>query len=404
MPEEEIDLRELINVLLKRKWLIIGIFLIAVLVAGVVSFFILEPVYKVTATIMLNEPKNISKLITYYFPEQYSDMFLDSEIEAKIIENLNLDESPHNLTAFSLEQGITTKVDKNIIEISYQFSDPEVAKNVTNQWIEMFIQKQNQLYLNDVNNTYNTIVREYEKVENEFLDIEKKKVQFDIDGDVAILSNKLDKNRTKINSHNSRLAEIALSIAKLETTKELINKRLEEENNTIKLKRSIDDEHYFQRLIDKITDGDFENQALWYEIEEMNPIYYDLVDKLFSIESSINEMHSERKHILLDLNKLNPEIDELSKNLMNVKIVENSLNRDYTKAVESYNNIFEKFKEIDLVYQSKSDILEIKKLAYKPEAPIKPNKKLNIAIGGVLGLFMGIFIAFFLEFWQSGKK
>jgi polysaccharide biosynthesis transport protein len=104
------------------------------------------------------------------------------------------------------------------------------------------------------------------------------------------------------------------------------------------------------------------------------------------------------------INKLNPEIDELSKNLMNVKIVENSLNRDYTKAVEIYNNISEKFKEIDLVYQSKSDILEIKKLAYKPGVPIKPNKKLNIAIGGVLGLFMGIFIAFFLEFWQSGKK
>ena len=33
----------------------------------------------------------------------------------------------------------------------------------------------------------------------------------------------------------------------------------------------------------------------------------------------------------------------------------------------------------------------------------KPNKKLNILIAGVLGLFIGIFVAFFLEFWQKGK-
>jgi len=41
--------------------------------------------------------------------------------------------------------------------------------------------------------------------------------------------------------------------------------------------------------------------------------------------------------------------------------------------------------------------------AQLPAAPIKPNKKLNILIAGVLGLFVGIFVAFFLEFWQKGK-
>jgi len=42
--------------------------------------------------------------------------------------------------------------------------------------------------------------------------------------------------------------------------------------------------------------------------------------------------------------------------------------------------------------------------AIEPNAPIKPNKKLNILIAGVLGLFIGIFVAFFLEFWQKGKS
>jgi len=39
IQEEEIDLREYINVLLKRKGVIILIFLIAVITAALVSFF-----------------------------------------------------------------------------------------------------------------------------------------------------------------------------------------------------------------------------------------------------------------------------------------------------------------------------------------------------------------------------
>jgi capsular polysaccharide biosynthesis protein len=44
--EEEIDLREYINVLLKRKGIIILIFLIAVITAALVSYLALSPVYQ----------------------------------------------------------------------------------------------------------------------------------------------------------------------------------------------------------------------------------------------------------------------------------------------------------------------------------------------------------------------
>jgi capsular polysaccharide biosynthesis protein len=44
--EEEIDLREYINVLLKRKGIIILIFLIAVITAALVSYFAISPVYQ----------------------------------------------------------------------------------------------------------------------------------------------------------------------------------------------------------------------------------------------------------------------------------------------------------------------------------------------------------------------
>jgi uncharacterized protein involved in exopolysaccharide biosynthesis len=39
-----------------------------------------------------------------------------------------------------------------------------------------------------------------------------------------------------------------------------------------------------------------------------------------------------------------------------------------------------------------------------PEAPIKPNKKLNLVIGGILGLMLGVTMVFFLEYMDNTIK
>ena len=69
-----------------------------------------------------------------------------------------------------------------------------------------------------------------------------------------------------------------------------------------------------------------------------------------------------------------------------------------------YNIFCKQAEEIWLTETAEEDLLIIASLAYEPTAPIKPNRKLNILIAGVLGLFVGIFVAFFLEFWQKGKS
>jgi uncharacterized protein involved in exopolysaccharide biosynthesis len=42
--------------------------------------------------------------------------------------------------------------------------------------------------------------------------------------------------------------------------------------------------------------------------------------------------------------------------------------------------------------------------ALAPEAPIKPNKKLNLAIGGILGLMLGVMLVFFMEYIDNTIK
>lgn len=405
MPEEEIDLRELINVLIKRKWLIIGIFIVAVLVAGIVSYFMLEPVYKTASTITVNQPENKSSLITYYSAEQYRDLIFDQEIEGLVIKSLQLDKSPYNLDIFDLEKNISAKVADNNIEVSYSFREPSTAQNILNQWIELFVKKQNTQYLEELENTYNFTAEQFNQSEKEFLLIEKDKIESDIANNMTVLTDKLKKNRTVTESQNARLAEIELLLKKYQADLELKEKSMQEQEKIIKLKRLLNGEQYFQELLSQLSDSEKnENIQMWYEIEERNPLYYDLYKEILNLSSDIKKLEIEKEQIVLDLNAININEETLNKELVEATLKETYLSREYNEALGEYNDLSKKYQEIELAYQSKADMLEIKKPAYKPNAPIKPNKKLNIAIGGVLGLFMGIFIAFFIEFWQNSSK
>ncbi|AMO84788.1 Capsular polysaccharide type 8 biosynthesis protein cap8A [Solibacillus isronensis B3W22] len=80
-------------------------------------------------------------------------------------------------------------------------------------------------------------------------------------------------------------------------------------------------------------------------------------------------------------------------------------NPNPSKAVEISNTVAEVFKEQipQLMSVDNISILSAAKMSENP-IPVKPNKKLNIAIGGLIGLILGIGLAFLLEFLDMSIK
>ena len=56
--EETVDLREYFGIVKKRFWIVALITIIAVVVSGVISFFMLNPVYEAKLTLIVNTEKN----------------------------------------------------------------------------------------------------------------------------------------------------------------------------------------------------------------------------------------------------------------------------------------------------------------------------------------------------------
>jgi len=141
MQEEEIDLREYINVLLKRKGVIILIFLIAVIAAALVSYFVMPPVYQSSLIFSIAQIDNKPTVnITESLEIIKSDIILDDVIKKM--------ELKKEISTKELKTSINTESIKgtNLIRVSVMADSPERAKNIVEKVVEIFIEQNQDIY------------------------------------------------------------------------------------------------------------------------------------------------------------------------------------------------------------------------------------------------------------------
>ncbi|MBO8169570.1 MAG: hypothetical protein H0Z35_10350 [Thermoanaerobacteraceae bacterium] len=128
--EQEIDLREIVLVLLKRKWLIIGLFVAAVIISAVASSF-MTPVYKVTAKLELGNYGDA----TYTNPARAVEILKSADVLGKIADKLNLER-----TGLELKEDLNITVAKgtNILNFSIDTTgDGEILNELMRTYQQM---------------------------------------------------------------------------------------------------------------------------------------------------------------------------------------------------------------------------------------------------------------------------
>ena len=413
MQEEEIDLREYINVLIKRKGVIILIFLIAVITAALVSYFYLKPVYEASTILMISKPKYQvelePKIQTQFTPEislaTYETLIKDREIEEEVIKKLNLGQPPYELTPDNLQGMITIELltNTNLIKINLQSGDPKLTKDIANLWAELFVEKNKDLYLKESKEAQGFIENQLKISKLNLSTIEEEIREFNETNMIEIFENEIKGKAAKVLNYELRVADVKLSLEKNKAEREQFIEKLNTQDKILKLNRSIVDDQFFHQLVSNIIKGNLETINLTYVSEEINPIYYNFAQQLISTEVSISSLQAEENQLIENINDLNLELETLRKELASEKLNQSRLEREYDTAKGVYDVLSQKAEEVKIAVATESGLVKIASLAYEPKYPIKPNKKLNILIAGVLGLFVGIFVAFFLEFWQKGK-
>ena len=142
--EETIDLREYFFILKKKMWLIGLSAVICGLISGLVSFFVLEPVYEANTSLIVNkEVENETKQMTTtddlnYVQKlaiTYGEIIKSRTVITSTIEKLKLD-----MTYEELEKiiSVSNVSDTQIIKISIEHKNPVLATKICNTIPEIF--------------------------------------------------------------------------------------------------------------------------------------------------------------------------------------------------------------------------------------------------------------------------
>ncbi|MEK4870702.1 YveK family protein [Niallia sp. FSL W8-1348] len=141
--EETISLKELFDTIKKRLTLIISITLIAMIVSGIVSYFIITPEYKSSTQILVNQAKADSSAALNTGEVQanvqlistYSVILKSAAILNIVKEELNLDMSVSTLNS---KITVESAQGSQVMTVSVTDSDPTVALQIANKTAEVF--------------------------------------------------------------------------------------------------------------------------------------------------------------------------------------------------------------------------------------------------------------------------
>jgi len=397
--EEVIDLRAYLQVINKWRKVIIAGVLLTAFTAGIISFFILPPVYEAEVLLLAAQAsekqpvaaragegiEGVVELLTripVLTINTYLGQIKSEVLLRRVIEKLELD--PLLYTPATLAGMIKASVQRNsnLIELKVQNTDPKLAALIANTLSNEFIKLLSEKNQEQMARSVEFLAKQREMAEKEL----DKAVQGlrEFQGQprgVAVLEEEFKLKAADLAQYKARRDTVLIEIRQLEAGLA----RLEQELATTPPVIGVSQ-------VDPAT-----GQIV--ETEEPNPVYQNLAEKVADKKAILAEKQAELAAIEDFTAGLTGELDKLHAELTEKSAQQDKLQGEVTRLKETLNTLASKITETQIARSldlGQTTIVVVSE-ASTPERPVKPKKKLNIAAAFILGLIIFTGLAFVLE-------
>lgn len=409
---EEITLRELIEMILKRKWLICIITAAAILLSGIYSFFILKPTYSASATLLANPIENKQTGITAginemvdslaVFPDMtidtYKEQVINSTVLTNTINELNLtNDSGEAIQWSTLAQKLSVEKvgNTNLLKITVKDKDPEMAAKIANSVADKFIK-----YVSDNTRKFGeqatAVIEEQLKNEESKLEEEAKKLKEYLANSQNIDQLKLEVQSlyNKIDSYNMQLIDT--------------EKQIQSDTDALKVllggKDTFSDVNLDDIKLNVPFDNSNSNQDLEISVKSGNELQDALVTiKATEIETRLVQNKAEKSSLEAKIKELEDRLKETQSLLAEEEYKYNAILRNYDLAEQTYNAYLDRHKEAVLAATSNigESAIIVSAPATVPIVPSNHGKLFYLVIGTFIGLIFGVFVAFVVGYWKE---
>lgn len=415
--EEEISLREMIEVLLRGKVTITVITGVAVLVAGILSFFVLPPTYEATATVMVNQapqqpaqeqgtPEFLATLTR--LPQMtiatYAAQVKNPVILKKVLEDLKLGDQ-YSIAQFAAKINVSTPKDTNLMEIKVQDKDPKLAADIANAVateLVNFVSNMNQqrvnlsarMLKNQIAAEDQTIAQGAEELKNFLKEPDSvTELQADLEAKLKLLTDL-----------KARVASARIELASAEAGLREAEKSLAQTPPVIKTTKALADDAYLSQVAaEKSGKSPAALGGLKMESEEPNEAYMALQEDVAVRRARVAELRSQIAAAEASISSLEKDVRDIQVKLVDKQLKYEQLQQKVDTARQNYKLYNSKYAEA--LSASSLAAGEANRMllsqAYIPRRPVAPRKALNMAVAGVLGLMISVFWVFFQEYWRT---
>ena len=460
-PDISPHLAEYYYILSKHKWIIIGSLIIMVTLTMFFTFK-MEPVYRATATLVIDKEQSKSpltgermdfesyvsqsltfnthfKLITsrQVLEEVIRRLKLDrqdedievgvfKEILAQVKENIRLllDQEEKVLTPEEQLTGTVETLNENLdieevrdtrlLKISVEDHNPELSMDIANSLASAYIEfnianrlKSSKNTLSWMSDQLYEMKKKLEDSEEAFLAYKQRENLFSVEGKQKVIAQKIaDFNDAQLEARNKRL-EVAAKLQQL--------KRSLASGAGILNIRSLIGSPLIENLNSQLLDAEVELSRLSKVYKPKHPKIVQIKTKIEKtrkkltqeVGKEIKSLEAEQAVLLAREKAMGKTIADFDQEALSTNRKElkySILQRSVTTNQKLYDTLLSKVEESNVVKDADVSNIRIVERAVLPLSPVKPKKKLNLALSIIFGLMTGVGLAFLLEYMDRSLR
>ena len=406
--EDEIDLRKYVQVLLRWRWWIAGLALLAAVAALAVSF-LLPPSYEAKALVAITQPRYIMQFdprfeaATDILPvyKAYPELATGDELLGDLLAGLNpLPEGVETLDDLRDLLEAALGADPSVVRMTARAGDPMEAARVANDWAELFVDRANEIYGGQNGEQVRFFEGQLAEAQGKLEAAEGALVAFQARNQGSSLNAKLGSARQEQAEYLAEQREtVRLSQdigglrAQLATRQGGATATLGDELSVLRLRT---------RALDSAGAGAQGLSDIQLQVGEQGTLSGRTVEELVALLDALQDgLEGKAEEVTARLEALEPQILALQQQVQEVDNEADRLVRTRDVTRDTYLILTRKVEEARIAAQDTEREVRLASRAAAPEKPVSPRKKLNTLVGGALGLMMGVVGAFALEWWRQ---
>lgn len=415
--DEEISLRDIVLVLLRRKWIIVGITAASVVAAVVLSWWVLPTVYEAKVTIAV--PVSASPP-----PAQQGASPVEALVRAAggplnlSVEGYRLHVKHPAVLQAALEKvgvkksvgefanAVSTKVlkDTSLIEVTVEEQDPALAAKLANALAEEYIRYLRQLGADQSTRAAAVLEEQMKQADQRLSAAMEEWKQFLASAPGADeLKAELEARVQDLTALKIEADLVEVEVAATAASLEAAEADLARMSPVIATRRSLTDDDVLRELVSALS-GDRASalRGLSVTTEDVNEAYTQAMNRVASLRSDLAGLRTRLAGVRQAVAAARKEVQNLRVQLAEQQVQEDKLRTKLEAARESYLALARKYEEISAAGTGEllATGIQIVGPAEVPDTPVKPRRLLNVAVATVLGLMVGVFAAFFADYWE----